>query len=310
MKQKFRDTKLNAKSMEHLEAVNYIVEDYQSQGYKLTLRQLYYQLVSKNIIPNKDTEYKKLSRVLTEGRMAGFVDWDAIEDRLRQPQNIFHVSGIPNALNIIHNQYRLDRTIGQQTMVEVWVEKDAISNVLKPVTQKYGVNLLVNRGYGSATAMKDAYERYSRALRERYSYEPEDGDVMEVVILYLGDHDPSGLDMIRDIEDRISEMLSVDGLDVFFNVVPIALTKEQIRKYNPPPNPAKITDSRSDAYIAEHGRVSWEVDALPPNVLHKLLEDSIIEYLDVKKYNKIVKKEAEQKAEIKLFIDKYENENE
>lgn len=306
MKQKFRNTKLNAKSMEHLEAVNSIVEDYQSQGYKLTLRQLYYQLVSKNIIPNKDTEYKKLSRVLTEGRMAGYVDWDAIEDRLRRPQNVYTVADIPDALKDTYRQYRLDRQLGQKTMLEVWVEKDAISNVLKPVTQKYGVNLLVNRGYGSATAMKDAYDRFSWRLR---SHSKEYG-IDEVIILYLGDHDPSGLDMIRDIQERISLMLEIDGLELSFNVVPIALTKEQIRKYNPPPNPAKITDSRSDAYIAEHGRVSWEVDALPPNVLNKLLDDSITQYLDVKKYNKIVKKEAKQKAEIKLFIDKYENESE
>lgn len=305
MKQKFRNTKLNAKSMEYLEAVNSIVEDYQSQGYKLTLRQLYYQLVSKNIIPNKDTEYKKLSRVLTEGRMAGFVDWGAIEDRLRRPQNVYTVSDIPGALKDTYKQYRLDRRIGQKTMLEVWVEKDAISNVLKPVTQKYGVNLLVNRGYGSATAMKDAYDRFSWRLQSNAIY-----GVDEVIILYLGDHDPSGLDMIRDIQERISLMLEIDGTELSFNVIPIALTKEQIRKYNPPPNPAKITDSRSDSYIAEHGRVSWEVDALPPNVLHKLLDDSIVQYLDLKKYNKVVKREAKEKAEIKLFIDKYENESE
>lgn len=300
MKQKFRNTKLNAKSLEHLDKVNNIIEDYQAQGYKLTLRQLYYQLVSKNVIANKNSEYKKLSRVLTEGRMAGLVDWDAIEDRLRKPQNVYTVENIPDALNDTYNQYRLDRRKGQRTLVEVWVEKDAISNVLKRVTQKYGVAILVNRGYGSVTAIKDAYDRYSWRL--------EGDHVDNVVILYLGDHDPSGLDMIRDINTRVGQMLAQDGIDDLFEIKPIALTKQQIRKYNPPPNPAKLTDTRSPNYIAEHGKVSWEVDALPPEVLHKVLEEAVKKEFDLAQYSKILSRESKQKKEIKLFIDKYENE--
>lgn len=299
-KRKFRNTKLNPKSMAWLTNVNEIIEDYQSQGYKLTLRQLYYQLVSKNVIENKDTQYKKLSRVLTEGRMAGLVDWDAIEDRLRRPQNVYSVSGIADALSDTYNQYRLRRQKGQPVHIEVWVEKDAISSVLKRVTQKYGINILVNRGYGSVTAIKDAYDRFS------YPLEYKD-EVNEVVILYLGDHDPSGLDMIRDVNGRVSEMLRQDGLAGGFKIVPIALTMEQIKKYSPPPNPAKITDTRSPQYIAEYGAVSWEVDALPPEVLNKTLETTILEYLDVKKYDAIVAEEAIQKKEIKTFIDKYQN---
>lgn len=304
MKQKFRNTKLNAKSLEHLDKVNNIIEDYQAQGYKLTLRQLYYQLVSKNVIANKNSEYKKLSRVLTEGRMAGLVDWDAIEDRLRKPQNVYTVENIPDALNDTYNQYRLDRRKGQRTLVEVWVEKDAISNVLKRVTQKYGVSILVNRGYGSVTAIKDAYDRYSWRLGRT----SDAGGIDKVVILYLGDHDPSGLDMIRDINVRVGQMLAQDGNDDLFEIKPIALTKQQIRKYNPPPNPAKLTDTRSPNYIAEHGKVSWEVDALPPEVLHKVLEEAVKEEFDLSQYSKILSRESKQKKEIKLFIDKYENE--
>lgn len=295
MKQRFRGTSLNAKSMGHLNKVNEIIEDYQEQGYKLTLRQLYYQLVTKNVIENHDREYKKLSRVLTEGRMAGLVDWDAIEDRLRRPQNVYTVSDIPDALNDTYNQYRLNRQAGQPVHIEVWVEKDAISSVLKRVTQKYGVNILVNRGYGSVTAIKDAYDRFKWRV----------GDGKDVTILYLGDHDPSGLDMIRDINKRVCEMLEYDGYESNFEIVPIALTMEQIRKYNPPPNPAKITDTRSPAYIEEFGKVSWEVDALPPEVLNKLLDSEILKLLDKTKYDRIVSRERKEKAEIKLFIDQY-----
>lgn len=298
MKQKFRDTKLNAKSMAYLEEINSIIEDYQDQGYKLTLRQLYYQLVSKNIVKNEDKQYKKLSRVLTEGRMAGIVDWDAIEDRLRRPQNVYTVEDVADALEDTCNQYRLNRQESQQIHIEVWVEKDAISNVLKRVTQKYGINILVNRGYGSVTAMKDAYNRFSRRINQG----------TEVVILYLGDHDPSGLDMIRDIDKRVSEMLETDANDLLFDVVPIALTMEQIKKYNPPANPAKITDSRSSEYIRKFGRVSWEVDALPPEVLTEVLETEITKRLDLTQYNKILIRERKEQGQIRKFIDTFENE--
>ncbi len=298
MKQKFRNTKLNKKSMEHLNKINAIIEDYQADGYKLTLRQLYYQLVSRNVIANHVREYKKLSRVLTEGRMAGLVDWDAIEDRLRRPQNVYTVSSVKDALVDTHKQYRLNRQIGQSTHIEVWVEKDAISNILKRVTEKYGVNILVNRGYGSVTAMKDAYDRFEWRIGNHDK---------DIVILYLGDHDPSGLDMIRDINERISEMLSIDGYAGSFKIKPIALTMEQIKTYNPPPNPAKITDTRSPQYIAEHGRVSWEVDALPPEALIEILESEIFNLLDVDKYEKRLELEASQKLEIKAFIDTYES---
>lgn len=301
MKQRFRATKLNARSMAHLNTINAIIEDYQAQGYTLTLRQLYYQLVSRNVIPNSDREYKKISRVLTEGRMAGLVDWDAIEDRLRQPSNVYHVADVKDALEDTYNQYRLDRQVGQNTFVEVWVEKDAISAVLKRVTQKYGVNILVNRGYGSVTAMHDAYSRYREALHY--------GSAENVVVIYLGDHDPSGLDMIRDIYGRVSEMLREDDLDDRFVIKPVALTMKQIRKYNPPPNPAKLSDSRAEAYIEKHGAESWEVDALPPEVLHKLLEKSILSEIDSDVYEKVLNRERNEKAIIRTFIDSYDDGN-
>lgn len=285
--------------MAHLTMINEIIESYQAQGYKLTLRQLYYQLVSRNTIANNDKEYKKLSRVLTEGRMAGIVDWDAIEDRLRKPSGVYTVEGIRDALEDTVKQYRLNRQRGQDVLVEVWVEKDAISNVLKRVTQKYGINILVNRGYGSVTAMYDAYRRYNYALRYR--------DVNTVIVLYLGDHDPSGLDMIRDINARVSEMLIQDGNDTAYTIKPIALTKEQIKKYNPPPNPAKLTDSRSDGYIALHGHQSWEVDALPPEVLDKILDDAICKEIDVRQYDKIVALEAVEKNSIRKIINKFKD---
>jgi hypothetical protein len=197
MKIKFRDVRLSKSNKEKLELVNSIIEEYQEQGYVLTLRQLYYQLVSRDVIPNKQAEYSKLSTLLKEGRMAGLVDWDAIEDRLRKPYTPASFESPKDIIKAAMQQFCLDRQDGQDNYLECWVEKDALSGVLKRVTSKYHVPILVNRGYSSVSSMYDSFVRFEMALRAR----------QKVKIIYLGDFDPSGIDMIRDIETRISEFL-------------------------------------------------------------------------------------------------------
>lgn len=260
-----------------------IVEDYQEQGYRMTLRQLYYQLVSKDILPNRQNEYAKLSRILTDARMTGQVDWEFIEDRIRIPKFPNQFDDISDAMNTITSVYRLDRWKDQEHYVEVWVEKDALSGVLEPITREYHTHLLVNRGYSSASAMHDSALRI-RAMAEYGK---------KCHILYFGDHDPSGEDMVRDINDRMTTF----GCDV--DVEKIALTMDQIRQYNPPPNPAKMSDPRSGDYIAQHGDESWELDALPPNVLVQLVRDNITSYLDQDAYDKIIEQEDEDKEKMK-----------
>jgi len=290
MKKAFREKlHMSQANKERLELINQIIEQYKQQGYRLTLRQLYYQLVSKDIIPNRVNEYAKLSTLLVKGRMAGHVDWDAIEDRLRRPKLPYLVNDIPDAINDTIEQYRLDRMREQDSYIEVWVEKDALSNVLYRVTQKYGIRLMVNRGYSSCTAMHDAYKRFRFAERKN----------KDLFILYLGDFDPSGLDMIRDVTDRQEEF------GVYPDITHIAITRAQIDKYSPPPNPAKVTDPRAKDYIREHGDTSWEVDALNPEILHNLLITKIESLIDLDKYNEILEQEKEDKEELKKIMKKY-----
>lgn len=276
---------LSKSNTKKLSVINGIIDEYAAQGYKMTLRQLYYQLVSRDVIPNNVKEYGKLSRLLVEGRMAGIVDWDAIEDRIRVPYLPYYAEDPADALDDIIGQYRIDRMKGQPRYIELWVEKDALSGVLKRITQEYHIRLMVNRGYSSCTAMHDASERF-RNIGSR-----------QVHILYLGDHDPSGLDMIRDITDRLLEF----GIDA--NVKRIALTKEQIEEYDPPPNPAKLSDSRSGKYIDEHGDSCWEVDALNPDVLHKIVRKNIEALIDKQLYKVILEQEREGKAKLEEMRD-------
>lgn len=299
MKEAFKKFVGNRSTRELLTTVNDIIEEYQADGYVLTLRQLYYQLVSKDLIANDDKQYKKLSRILKESRLAGVTDWSAIEDRLRTISKVPTWDDPKDILIAAKNQFRYDRLQGQETYLEVWVEKDALSEVVKRAATPYQVPVMVNRGYGSVSAMYDTCQR----LRNRIDHEPTGNE--EALILYLGDHDPSGLDMVRDIDERLSFMLSKYGLEDNFRVEHIALTMEQIKEYNPPPNPAKLSDARAKDYVAKYGRVSWEVDALSPPVLNDLVTKHIKENLDLAKYEEWEKKEAKKKKKIEKFIKKF-----
>ena len=285
MRIKFREVRLGKANKERLDIINKIIREYQDQGFVLTLRQLYYQLVSRDIIPNKVNEYAKLSTLLKEGRMGGIIDWAAIEDRLRKPSSPASWDTPQEAMDSLIYQYKLPRMKGQPNYIEVWVEKDALSGVLKRVTEKYHIPILVNRGYSSASAMFDAYNRF----REGMDAIEEDGGTPNVIILYLGDFDPSGMDMIRDVEARIREFSEREYGDEFpLRVIPVALTLEQIKQYNPPPNPAKQSDPRAKDFIEKYGATSWEVDALPPEVLNRLLTDTILDNIDLEKYEEVV----------------------
>lgn len=278
---------IGKKNKIRLEQINAIIDSYAEKGLTLTLRQLYYRLVVQNIIANKRTEYQNLSVILREGRMSGIVDWSAIRDGVRRLD-------IPNAWSDANGMmqaaiqwYRQQRQAGQDTHIEVMVEKDAISQILKRVTEPLGVGISVNRGYSSVTVLHDSFNRYREAIDAGQN----------IVVLYLGDHDPSGLDMIRDLRKRFLEFFDGMGYDdVDFEIRPIALTDKQIKQYNLPPNPAKMTDPRSPEYVKEFGYSSWEVDALEPEVLDDLLRSNITNLMDMDIYNEVL---DEEQVEIK-----------
>jgi hypothetical protein len=272
-----------------LNLINSIIEEYTNENLVLTLRQLFYQLVTREIIPNTGKEYKKLSPLLTKGRMAGIVDWEAIEDRTRVPYLPYWLRDIADALDDTAKQYRLDRQKGQKNYLELWIEKDALSGVLKSITSYYHINLMVNRGFSSTTAMHDAYERISE----------QENLGKEAIILYLGDHDPSGLFMVQDIKNRLNEF----GVDP--EIKAIGLTMEQVKKYNPPPNTAKEKDPRAKEYIREFGHVSWEVDALNPKILNVLVKKNIEARMDTELFKQQLTQEEQDKEKLREIADEF-----
>ncbi len=304
MKIKYKNINLRAKSLATIETANEIISEYRADRITLTLRQLYYQFVSRDLIPNTEKSYKALGTTISNGRLAGLIDWDAIEDRARSAVSWAEYDSVAKVVEESLYSFRKPRHRGQSTIVELWVEKDALASVLQPIAGRHHITLMVNRGYSSSSAMKASADR----IRYRFLEELRAGhDPSKAVILYLGDHDPSGLDMIRDVQERISLFLNEGspgaGRPILCKVKPIALTKAQIRKYAPPPNPAKLSDSRARDYVAAHGRQSWEVDALPPRELRKIIEAELAELIDFDLIAEIKKEEEEEKAILREALD-------
>ena len=279
MKEWFRDTNFREKSLRLIGECNHVIKEYQQQGLRLTLRQLYYQLVVQNIIPNKERSYKNLTGLVTDARMAGMMDWDALEDRVRVPRIPNDFRDLDHLTDAALASYKLDRWKGQENYVELWVEKDALAGILAPIAREYHITLMVNKGYSSMSAMYESSYRFKEKADQG----------KELHLLYLGDHDPSGEDMVRDIADRL------ETFGATLEVNKIAITKAQVNRHKPPPNPAKFSDPRATAYIAEHGPVSWEVDALPPRVLTTVIEQEIEALVDMDLMDEVKEQEERDK---------------
>lgn len=296
MKKKFTSIKFASKTLDVIENANRIIEDYTAQGLRLTLRQLYYQFVSKNWIANNDKSYKRLANIISDGRLAGLVDWSAIEDRGRIPDVPAEWSNVAGILEAAIYSYRRRRWADQPNVVELWVEKQALAGVLEPLAREFHVVLSVNKGYSSQSAMFEAAERISRRAVTK-------GDIKKPYVLYLGDHDPSGEDMVRDISERLN-MFKSNGLPKII-VEKIALTMTQIEKYNPPPNPAKKTDVRFKKYAEKHGTESWEVDALPPNILQQIIRNRIEQLVDRARMDNVIAQENVEKSAMQDLVSRF-----
>lgn len=274
---KYMDRKFNNESQQLIQVANTIINEYQASGYDLTTRQLFYQFVSRNIIENNMKSYKRLGGLINDGRMAGLIDWSAIVDRTRNVKFQSHWDSPEHILRISAEQFALDKWEGQEYRVEVWIEKEALAGVLEAVCPGLDVPYFSCRGYVSQSEQWRAAQRligYYQAGQKPY-------------IVHLGDHDPSGIDMTRDIENR----LQIFGCPVEVNR--IALNRNQIDEYKPPPNPAKMTDPRFGEYLIEHGDKSWELDALEPQLLSQLITEAVLSVRDQDQWND---KEKEQKS--------------
>lgn len=283
-----------------IENANKIINEYQDQGFDLTLRQMYYQFVARDLIANEQKEYNRLGRIVNDGRMCGLIDWYAIEDRTRTIRKRSHWSSPEEVINSAHQSYHIDLWQNQDYYVEVWIEKDALVGVIDSVCRELDVTFFSCRGYVSQSEMWQAGQR----LRHKYAAGKDN-----VVILHLGDHDPSGIDMTRDIEDRLLTFSNdPTGYEQYLNidVKRIALNRDQIEEFGPPPNPAKVTDSRFEEYQKIYGNQSWELDALEPTVLERLIRKEVEDLRDENRWEAMTDRLNEEKSGLKEIADNYE----
>lgn len=274
----YTPAKLRNETLEIIQNANAIIWEYQQAGYRITLRQLYYQFVSRNLVDNNMKSYQRINTAIAKGRMSGMIDWDAIEDRTRNLISRSHWNNPREIIETCASQYHIDLWQDQRRRVEVWIEKDALIGVIEKTCWNWDCAYMSCRGYTSLSEMHKAATRISDANDQGYDY----------VILYAGDHDPSGSDMSRDIQDRLNGF----GADFVFER--IALNMEQVKAYQLPPNRIKESDSRSGTYRRQFGTGCWELDALPPSELNKIIESAIFECVD--DYSAFVERREEIEA--------------
>jgi hypothetical protein len=293
---KYKNINLGDDKLWTIHQANIIMQAYEKQGLDLSLRQLYYQFVSKALLPNTLRSYKNLGNAIADGRLAGMIDWSHMSDRTRNVQEVSHWSNPADIIQTSADQFRIDKWGKQPNRIVVMVEKDALSGVIEPICRQLDVPFIACKGYMSLSEMHEiAHDRLV----------PWEQGGQQTYILHLGDHDPSGIDMSRDIQDRMATFESQVQLRR------LALNMDQITQYSPPPNPAKLTDSRATDYVRKFGDESWELDALEPTVISDLIQAEVELLRDEKQWalaiaeEKRMRKELEKVSNKWAFVQKY-----
>lgn len=286
MKQFFLAHKFGPDAEDLLGKIDSILERYASQGYDLSLRQLYYQLVAANHIPNSEKSYKNIGSLVSDARLAGLIDWDMIEDRGRTLSTNPHWLNPRQFMESVAPQFKIDRWEDQENHVEVMVEKQALEGVLEPICRELDIGFSANKGYSSSSAMYKAGRRMLEKI----------GDGKTCHVIYLGDHDPSGIDMTRDVEDRLKLFGEAQDDEIVMHRV--ALNMDQIKELRPPENPAKLTDSRASDYVAKYGSSSWELDAIEPRELATLVRNQVFDLRDPDKWDAACERQNSMRDEL------------
>jgi hypothetical protein len=282
-KELFVEKKFGIETENLIVTLNEILDEYAADDYDLSLRQLYYQLVARDIVPNTEQSYKRIGGIVSDARLAGLIDWDIIKDRGRESTSNAHWDSPADIIASSASQFRYDLWADQPVHVEVMVEKQALEGVLEPVCRRLDVTFSANKGYSSSSALYESGKRLAAFY--------DDGK--DCVVLYLGDHDPSGIDMTRDVRDRLSLF---SGNQV--KVKRLALNMDQIKKLKPPENPAKMTDSRATSYVAKFGHSSWELDAIEPKALAALVTEAVEELRSETLWNKALERQKAARARL------------
>lgn len=281
-------TKSKRRTKAQMQEVRDAIIDVVAEQYPMTVRQVFYQLVSRGVIEKTENEYKTtVCRLLGELRRDGSIPYHWIADNTRWQRKPDTYSGLGQMLRYSQQFYRRSVWDDQDCYVEVWLEKEALAGVLVDVTAEWDVPLMVTRGYPSISYVHEA------ALAIRAQGKP-------AYLYYFGDRDPSGVDIDRFVEEQIREI--APEVELYFER--IAVNPYQIELYNLPTRPTKKTDSRAKKFKGE----SVEVDAIPPDTLRDLCRQCIVAHIDYDAYKRMQAVEEAERDTLATIIANMEGE--
>lgn len=255
-----RPTKGGRRTRAEIQAVRDAIYAVVAEDHPMSVRQVFYQLVTRGVIDKTEREYKNtVVRLLGLMRRDGAIPFDWIADGTRWQRKPKSHSSLGAMLADQASLYRRDIWRDQDACVEVWLEKEALAGVLYRATAAWDVPLMVTRGYPSLSYLHNAAESIQWEEKPAFLY-------------YFGDHDPSGVDIPRKVEEDLREF--APDADITFDRV--AVTPELIDELDLPTRPTKRTDSRSKNFVGE----SVEVDAIPPATLRSMVERCVEQHVD------------------------------
>lgn len=269
------------KIMSHKQALEWIlplVDEYPDT--KLNIRQLYYRLAAAGRIPNRRRAYNATVQQLVTMREKKELDWNRIVDVTRATKGGDSGFDSPKEWFNAHlrylqeGKYFREKWDGQPEYVEVWVEKDALLPLVESVTKEYNVTACSTHGTESMTHLLKSMLRLNRYQNKKCT------------ILHFADHDPTGVDMSRDIVERSKKYEGLGLGKKNFTLERCGLTRGQVKKHSLLPNPTKSKDPRTPAYVSKYGTECWELDALPPNVFKNIIRESIEKHINQKIWTK------------------------
>jgi len=260
-----------------------VAKEVLAECHPMTVRQIYYRLVSRQIIENHRGQYQAVSNALVDGRKSGEVPWEWIEDRTRRAHTVSMWDGLGDFAKTAVRAYRLDVWQTQDVLVEVWLEKDALSGIFEEILRPYGVTLNVGRGYDGWSSIHAAAERYLEWS----------GDV---IVPYFGDFDPSGEDMLRSLQERLAYF------DTSPEIEKVAIVQQDIIDYELPPDVTKESDTRSAAFVAKWGDNAVELDALPVQVLRDRIRQAVEQHMDLAALARVRAQEVQDKGVIQKAL--------
>jgi hypothetical protein len=253
----------------------------------MTLRQLFYRLVSAAILQNTPKEYKRLGAVMTTLREAGEVPRTWIVDHVRATLKPSSWTGLADFGDTVREAYRKDFWASLGHHVEILVEKDAIAGTIQPVTAEFDIALRVVRGYSSVSFAGEIADEWLRIEKPIYAY-------------YLGDFDPSGFDLERDLQGKLTRY---SGRVAYWNR--LAVQQTDFSEHDLVRLPVKHSDRRARGFVERHGSDCAEVDALPPNELRRRVREAIISHIDQVRWSKLQEVEQAERETLAKVMERW-----